>query len=184
MEKERNEKRDEKEKKPVIISVVGSGRNSGKTTLACAIIKELKVRGFKVASIKKIHEENFTIDKEGKDSYRLSMAGAGIIVAAAPREIAVIKKIEKGRRLIEAMRFLSIDNFDFVVIEGNADRLKKSFIIKEVFICRSEEEIMSMEIKPENFICIASLTPENFSTIKAMHAEKEISEIVNKILGG
>ena len=181
MEKSRKEKAG-KSKKVLIISVLGSGRNSGKTTLACNIVKELKKQGFKVASIKKIHEEDFTIDKEGKDSYRLAEAGADVVVTAAPKEIAVIKKVEKGKRLIEAMKFLSAGDFDFVVVEGNADKLKNYFNVKEVFICRNESEVKSMGIDAERFACIASLTPENFREIKALHAEKEISKIVDKLL--
>lgn len=174
----------EENKKPLVISIIGAGRNSGKTTLACEIVKELKKQGFKVASIKKIHEEDFTIDKKGKDSYRLMESGSDVVVTAAPKEIAVIKKVKKNQRLIEAMKFLSMDDFDFVVVEGNADRLKNYFNVKEVFICRNESEVRRMGIKLSNFACIASLTPENFKEIEALHAEKDINKIIEKLLGG
>jgi len=48
-----------------IISVAGIS-NSGKTTLIVKLIKELKVRGFRVATIKHSHHD-FELDTEGKD---------------------------------------------------------------------------------------------------------------------
>lgn len=50
-----------------IISVVGYS-NSGKTTLIEFLIHALKSRGHRVGTIKKIHCENYEIDKEGKDT--------------------------------------------------------------------------------------------------------------------
>ena len=49
------------------ISVVGS-RHSGKTATVEAIVRELTGRGYKVATAKHIHDANFTIDTEGRDT--------------------------------------------------------------------------------------------------------------------
>ena len=53
-----------------VLSVAGF-HHTGKTTLAVNIITELKNRGFKVQSIKDIHSQKFTMEKEGSNrTYR------------------------------------------------------------------------------------------------------------------
>jgi len=47
-----------------VLSVAGY-HHTGKTTTTVELIKELKKRGYKVASIKDIHAENFTMEKIG-----------------------------------------------------------------------------------------------------------------------
>ena len=60
---------------PVIGFAAFSG--TGKTTLIEKIVRNLKAQGFRVAVIK--HDAHkFEIDKEGKDSWRFSKAGADL----------------------------------------------------------------------------------------------------------
>ena len=50
---------------------------SGKTTLIEQLVRSLKARGLRVAVIKHdVHD--FEMDREGKDSWRFSQAGADI----------------------------------------------------------------------------------------------------------
>ena len=59
-----------------VVSVVGVS-DSGKTTLMERLLKEIKSRGWRVATIK--HDlHGFDIDKPGKDSWRHARAGADI----------------------------------------------------------------------------------------------------------
>lgn len=172
-------------RKTKIISISGAGRNSGKTTLVETLVRELSRRGSKVATIKKIHEENFTIDKEEKDTWRHAKAGASVVVAAAPKEIALIKKIKEGRRLKEALKILSKEKLDFIIIEGNAEELSKKLNIINIFICRNEEELMEefkdIDKTEKKFIGIASLTPQKFKKVKPYHAQKEIGKIASLV---
>jgi len=105
----------------MIISVFGHGRKCGKTTTVEAIVRELTKRNYRVGCIKKIHIENFTIDKEGKDSYRHAKAGAKLVATASPKEIAIIKKIHDNpvEKVLELMLH---DALDFVIIEGRYDK--------------------------------------------------------------
>ncbi|MEM1378200.1 MAG: molybdopterin-guanine dinucleotide biosynthesis protein B [Pseudomonadota bacterium] len=57
-----------------IIGIVG-WKNSGKTTLAAALIAEFTTRGYRVASIKSAHHA-FTIDDPKTDSGKHAAAGA------------------------------------------------------------------------------------------------------------
>ena len=74
---------------PVISIVAKSG--TGKTTLLEKLIAELKQRGYRVGAMK--HDAHqFDIDREGKDSWRLTQAGAHTMVISSPAKIAIIKQ--------------------------------------------------------------------------------------------
>ncbi len=74
---------------PVISIVAKSG--TGKTTLIEKLIAELNQRGYRVGAMK--HDAHqFEIDREGKDSWRLTQAGAHTMVIISPAKIAMIKQ--------------------------------------------------------------------------------------------
>ena len=100
-----------------IIAVVGS-KGSGKTSTVEVLVRELTKKGYKVATVKHIPEENFTIDTEGKDTWRHAKAGAKMIISVAPREIAVIHKVEIGKLSLENILQFCEGNIDIVVLEG------------------------------------------------------------------
>jgi len=73
---------------PIYSIVAYSG--TGKTTVVTALISELKRRGLRVAAIK--HDaHDFEIDREGKDSARMTAAGADVTVVASGAKAAVIE---------------------------------------------------------------------------------------------
>lgn len=99
-----------------IISIVGNGSDLGKTTIICKIIKELKKRSYRVATIKHHHKGNFEIDKPGKDSWKHAEAGADIVVVSSPVKMAKIEKPEKEYKLDEIIG--TINNVDIIITEG------------------------------------------------------------------
>ena len=73
---------------PPTVCVVGN-KNSGKTTLAVALIAELARRGRRVMSAK--HGHRFRLDTPGTDSWRHRHEGtAERVVLAGPREFALV----------------------------------------------------------------------------------------------
>ena len=63
--------------------------NTGKTTLLEQVIREIKDRGYKVGAIK--HDaHSFDIDHPGKDSHRLTAAGADTMLIISPEKLALI----------------------------------------------------------------------------------------------
>ena len=56
-------------------------KNSGKTTLVEALVRELTGRGWRIATVKHAHHD-FDIDKEGTDSFRHRKAGARALCGA------------------------------------------------------------------------------------------------------
>ena len=98
-----------------IISVVGKAK-SGKTTLLEGLIVELKQRGYKVAVIKHAGDD-FELDKLGKDSWRLSQAGSGVVAISSPHKLAVITQVERDFSPRELSRFIVWD-YDLILTEG------------------------------------------------------------------
>ncbi|MDR0863047.1 MAG: molybdopterin-guanine dinucleotide biosynthesis protein B [Oscillospiraceae bacterium] len=73
---------------PVYSVVAYSG--TGKTTLLEKLVPELKSRGLRVAVIK--HDAHkFDIDHEGKDSWRMTRAGADVTIIASSEKSAFME---------------------------------------------------------------------------------------------
>ena len=103
----------------MIIGIYGRS-NSGKTTLIEALVKELS-RGYSVATVKHIHQEGFSIDAEGKDTWRHAKAGAKVVVAAGGDETAIMLK--KGLPLHKIKEYLDTD---IIIVEGfKEDQVQK-----------------------------------------------------------
>jgi molybdopterin-guanine dinucleotide biosynthesis protein B len=101
---------------PRLIAVIGK-KNSGKTTLVVALVKELARRGHRVMTIK--HGSHpFEIDQQGRDTWRhMHEGGAERVVMETPTMRVLIAKPEEplGPREL-ADRYLS--DAHFVVVEG------------------------------------------------------------------
>jgi len=98
-----------------IISIVGKSE-SGKTTLLEGLIIELERRGYKVAVIKHAGDD-FELDKAGKDSWRLSQAGSGVVAVSSPHKLVVIKQMEGDQSPQELSGFIGC-NYDLMLTEG------------------------------------------------------------------
>jgi len=87
--------------------------HTGKTTLAAMLISALKEKGYEVAAIKDIHNENYHSDKEGSNSWRLAEAGANPVFAKGLYDAALI--FHPAPELADMLPFF---NVDWLVIEG------------------------------------------------------------------
>jgi molybdopterin-guanine dinucleotide biosynthesis protein MobB len=127
---------------PVVSIVAKSG--TGKTTLLEKLIAEMTRRGYRVGVIK--HDaHHFDIDHEGKDSWRLTQAGADTMLITSPDKLAMVKQFPAGHEptLTETVAAYCKD-VDIVLTEG----FKKSAMPKievhrrkhsEKLLCRDEE---------------------------------------------
>ncbi len=128
---------------PPVVSIVAKS-GTGKTTLLEKLIGELKRRGYRVGAVK--HDAHkFDIDREGKDSWRLTQAGADTMLITSPAKVALVKQNRDGVEpsLAEAIAAYCGD-VDIVLTEG----FKKSSMPKievhrrersERLLCRDEE---------------------------------------------
>lgn len=101
-----------------VVCFVGHS-NSGKTTFLEKVVKELKWRGFRVAVIKHT-PHGFDMDRPGKDSWRLSTAGADVVAVSSPRTAAVIYNKDRELSLEEFVEMAG-PRVDLVLAEGYKD---------------------------------------------------------------
>jgi molybdopterin-guanine dinucleotide biosynthesis protein MobB len=99
-----------------VLGVVG-WKNSGKTTLVEALLRELTGRGYRVSTIKHAHHA-FDIDKPGKDSFRHRDAGAHEVLIASGARWALLHELrnEKEPPLDELLAHIA--PCDLVIVEG------------------------------------------------------------------
>ena len=156
-----------------VINIVGSSSNVGKTYLLEGLIKELKARGYSIATIK--HDvHGFDIDKKGKDTYKHREAGSETVIISSKNRFAMIKELEEETELNDIIKMV-LDK-DIILIEG----YKKSNLRKiEVF----REGVSEKIITPKNkLIAIASDTNLDIDDIIIVEREnyKELADLIEK----
>lgn len=124
-----------------IVSFVAKS-GTGKTTLLEKVIPLLKERGYKVGVVK--HDAHrFDIDHPGKDSHRLTAAGADTMLVSSPEKLALVKQHAESPPIEELLTTYFTD-MDIVLTEG----FKKSSMPKielhrlersATLLCRGEE---------------------------------------------
>jgi len=132
-----------------VLAVLGH-KNSGKTTVAERIISTLVKRGFKVAAAKHISKKGFSMDKEGKDTWRYSTVGATPVIAVSDREVTVKLKTKADLLSLDWMLRISAENgADILIIEGFSFLLLKDRRIGKIICVRSIGEYDEYKNKVE-----------------------------------
>ena len=98
-----------------IITIICKSR-SGKTTLLEKLIAELKLREYRVATVKHHSHAGFDIDRPGKDSWRHAQAGSDHVIVAAPDKIASYRLLERELTLDEIAA--EVKDVDIILAEG------------------------------------------------------------------
>ena len=130
-----------------VISIVGGKSNSGKTTLLEKLIREAKLRGWRVATLK--HDvHGFEMDQPGKDTWRHAQAGADIVAISSPHKIAILENVAEDQPLEEVLA--RIQGVDVIFTEGYKHGSTSKI---EVFRSAVHDELFS---RLEELIAIAS----------------------------
>lgn len=98
---------------PPLVSIVGKSQ-SGKTTLIEKLIKELKSRGYRVATIKHTHHK-LAFDEPGKDSWRHIQAGSEATMISTVDNTLLIKPASES---LEQLIPLFGEDYDIILAEG------------------------------------------------------------------
>ena len=152
---------------PIFSFVAFSG--TGKTTLLEKLIAELKTRGLRVAVIKHDAHE-FDIDREGKDSWRFTQAGADVTAVISGSKAAIIEN-----RPIDVEELLNkITNVDIILTEGY-----KSGVWPKIAIQR-EATGKPLPIPEEE--CLAIITDVPGYAIKPCFGLDDISGLADFII--
>lgn len=153
-----------------VLSFVGKS-GAGKTTLLQKVVQELKQRGYRVAVIK--HDvHHFDIDHPGKDSWRLTQAGADA-VASSSAKLALIQNVNRELSLAELATFVA-GRVDIILTEGyrTASDLK-------IEVARSER---STELVCKLHDLVAVVSDLRFSPDLPHFALEDIQGIVDFLL--
>jgi molybdopterin-guanine dinucleotide biosynthesis protein B len=129
-------------------AVVGPS-GSGKTTFIIRLIPELESRGARVAVLKHCHED-VLFDKEGKDSWKFTEAGAFRVGIVTPSRVAVFEETGRPDDIEGAVgRFFA--DADIVLVEGGKGvrGLKKISLLRKDIAER-------MEFVPEELLAVVS----------------------------
>ena len=113
-------------------------KNSGKTTVAAALIADLNGRGFRVAAVKTSHLPRLDLDPEGRDSRQLYEAGADCVIVQGQLETLALRRHDRPAAFAELLALLPPET-QFVVAEGGAGVGTRA---DAVFVClRSLESL-------------------------------------------
>jgi len=129
---------------PSVISIVGAS-DTGKTTLIEKLIPELKKRGYRIGIVKHAHH-GFSIDQEGKDSWRHKVAGADTVMVASQGRIAMVKDDPfEGLDCLQKY----FEDMDLVITEGykNEDKPKIEVLRKSINttpLCRENDHLIAV----------------------------------------
>lgn len=128
-----------------VFSIVANKSNTGKTTILCKIIEELKNRGYRVATIKH-HMGDFEIDQPEKDTWKHSQAGADTVIISSPVKMAKVEKVQEEYKLDEIIS--QIQNVDIIITEGykKENKPKLEVIRKDISenLITKEEELFGI----------------------------------------
>lgn len=130
---------------PQIIAIVGKS-NAGKTTLLERLVPELKARGYRIGTIKHVHD--FEIDHEGKDSWRHKQAGAHTVVISSPKNVALVKNVETEETL-NSLATKYFQDVDIVLAEGYKQEDKPKIEVfrsrlHETPLCKGDEHLVAI----------------------------------------
>ena len=131
---------------PVYSVVAYSG--TGKTTMLEKLVRELKARDIRVAVVKHDAHE-FEIDREGKDSWRFSKAGADVVAIASATKSAVME----NRPVPFETIINRISDVDIIITEGY-----KTGAFPKIAL-RREASGNDFAVPPEGCVAVMSDTP-------------------------
>ena len=155
-----------------IFAIIGY-TNSGKTSTLVEIIKELVRRGKTVNTVKAIHIEGFSVDTEGKDSWRHRQAGAKITAIRSDVETALL-----FQKSMSAKELIPFFNADYLILEGFTEEKNVPKII-----CSTSLEDIDKRFNQTIFAIsgVISKTLNEFKNVKVINGLTSAKELVDLI---
>ncbi len=139
-----------------VIGIVG-WKNSGKTTLAAALIRELSARGLTVNSIKHAHH-SVDVDQPGTDSYKHRDAGAREVILAGGQRFAIMHELRGAEEPTLDELLARLGPCDWVVVEGF-----KTHTHPKIEVHRKEGSRTPLYAEDDNIIAVAADYAADFS---------------------
>jgi molybdopterin-guanine dinucleotide biosynthesis protein B len=169
-----------------IVAVVGS-KKSGKTTAIENLVQGLTKRGYRIATVKHIPEADFTIDTEGKDTWRHARAGASTVVSVAPNELATIKKVDTTKYgLSEIIRNVE-DDVDIIILEGFRKLIEQNSAVPKIVAAKTTNEVLEASKRCKPILSFVGPIPTevaklSISYIDVLKEPERLVDLVDKKL--
>jgi len=177
----------------LIIAAVGTS-GSGKTTTLEYLISRLSNEGYSVGAIKHIHHQDFSIDREGTNTWRYAEAGSKVVVAIAPHEIDIMKKTEHELKdLDKIIALLQKERLDLVFIEGFHNLIAKRHDVAKIVTAKDEGDLKrTVEGTLPPFLAASGVVAQNTSAacfgeipfIKVPQEGKKLVDLIRNRLEG
>lgn len=158
---------------PIVCIVGASG--SGKTTFLEKLIPMMRDRGYQVGTIK--HDaHNFSMDHEGKDTWRHRNAGAQTIAISSPAQVATIRTTAQELSLSElVVRYFWQE--DIILAEGYK---RSSYPKIEIFrsavearpICTPKDHLIAIVSDDETDLDVPTFSFDDVSQVADLIAER------------
>ncbi len=147
--------------------------NSGKTTLLEKVVKEIKLKGYRVAVIKHSHHD-IDIDRPGKDSWRLAQAGSDIVAISSPKRLAFIEHVDSEPTLAQ-IEALFRGRVDIVLVEGHKHSDTAKILVLNG---QQDQEPLCYEGK-----LLATISAHSSSSGVPQFNSGDVIDIVNLLIG-
>ncbi|MCX8171483.1 MAG: molybdopterin-guanine dinucleotide biosynthesis protein B [Candidatus Bathyarchaeota archaeon] len=121
-----------------MLAVIGR-KASGKTAVIETLVPQLIKEGFSVASVKHIAHENFSIDREGSDTWRHWKVGANPVIAFSRNEVDIMIKA-RNVPLEEISKAALSFGANVVILEGFSSMVLGERGIGKIVCVRSLKE--------------------------------------------
>ncbi|PHR27109.1 MAG: molybdopterin-guanine dinucleotide biosynthesis protein B [Desulfotalea sp.] len=122
-----------------IVSFIG-WHDSGKTTLVCQVVIELKKLGYRVAVIKSSNDSGIAFDTEGTDTYKHKAAGADSVMLVTPDQM--ILQTGKSDLSLRTLAHRYFPDVDIVIGEG----FKRARGISKIEVFRDDDQKLRDEV--------------------------------------
>jgi len=168
-----------------ILAVIGS-KNSGKTTVIEILVKQLTKEGYKIATVKHIPKEDFSIDTEGKDTWRHAKAGAKNVISIAPNEMTVIHKVKTENLALEDI-IQYCHEVDMIILEGFRKLVGTKPNVFKIITAKNIEEAIEASKNFKSIIAFSGASVQrlpkdklNYPVIDALNQPEKLVSLVKE----
>jgi molybdopterin-guanine dinucleotide biosynthesis protein MobB len=153
---------------PFVVAVVGTS-GSGKTATIEYLTYNLTRLGFQVGVAKHIHREGFTIDTEGKDTWKHAKAGARIVIGSSPNELAIIKKTTQETPFKDIHEILHAEQLDIALLEDFSSATAERTNLPKIVAAKNVRELsLTLSKTRPPILAITGRVSRTASRIKKM----------------
>ena len=165
-----------------IVAVVGS-KKSGKTTAVETLVRGLTKRGYKVATVKHIPETDFTIDTEGKDTWRHAKAGAHTVISVAPNELTLIRKVDTTKYSLEQIVTECEDDVEIIILEGFKKLIGQNPTVPKIVAVKTTDEALEASGHYKPILTFVGPIPTEAAKLKIPYVDmlKEPEKLVDLV---